>query len=94
MAKQTIGLVVFYCFDNDLTFKKELSKINRKVVNSGDMFSLKDSAHMLEKLLDTSGNYLGLAPNYDINAIEKLLNIRQFDKNKLVKINTIKLARA
>ena len=29
-------------------FKKELSKINRKVVNSGDMFSLKDSAHMLE----------------------------------------------
>ena len=58
------------------------------------MFSLKDSAYVLENLLDTSGNYLGLAPNYDINAIEKLLNIRQFDKNKLVKINTIKLARA
>ena len=75
-------------------FKKELSKINRKVVNSGYMFSLKDSAYVLENLLDTSGNYLGLAPNYDINAIEKLLNIRQFDKNKLVKINTIKLARA
>ena len=75
-------------------FKKELSKINRKVVNSGDMFSLKDSAHMLEKLLDTSGNYLGLAPSYDINAIEKLLNTSQFDKNKLVKINAIKLAKA
>ncbi len=75
-------------------FKKELSKINRKVVNSGDMFSLKDSAHMLEKLLDTSGNYLGLAPSYDINAIEKLLNTNQFDKNKLVKINAIKLAKA
>ena len=75
-------------------FKKELSKINRKVVNSGDMFSLKDSAHMLEKLLDTSGNYLGLAPSYDINAIKKLLNTRQFDKNKLVKINAIKLAKA
>ena len=75
-------------------FKKELSKINRKVVNSGDMFSLKDSAHMLEKLLDTSGNYLGLAPSYDINAIEKLLNTSQFDKNRLVKINTIKLAKA
>ena len=75
-------------------FKKELSKINSKVVNSGDMFSLKDSAHMLEKLLDTSGNYLGLAPSYDINAIEKLLNTSQFDKNKLVKINTIKLAKA
>ena len=75
-------------------FKKELSKINRKVVNSGDMFSLKDSAHMLEKLLDTSGNYLGLAPSYDINAIEKLLNTSQFDKNKLVKINAIKLVKA
>ena len=75
-------------------FKKELSKINRKVVNSGDMFSLKDSAHMLEKLLDTSGNYFGLAPSYDINAIEKLLNTSQFDKNKLVKINAIKLAKA
>ena len=75
-------------------FKKELSKINRKVVNSGDMFSLKNSAHMLEKLLDTSGNYLGLAPSYDINAIEKLLNTSQFDKNKLVKINAIKLAKA
>ena len=75
-------------------FKKELSKINRKVVNSGDMFSLKDSAHMLEKLLDTSVNYLGLAPSYDINAIEKLLNTSQFDKNKLVKINAIKLAKA
>ena len=75
-------------------FKKELSKINRKVVNSGDMFSLKDSAHMLEKLLDTSGNYLGLAPSYDINAIEKLLNTSQFDKNRLVKINAIKLAKA
>ena len=75
-------------------FKKELSKINRKVVNSGDMFSLKDSAHMLEKLLDTSGNYLGLAPSYDINAIEKLLNTSQSDKNKLVKINAIKLAKA
>ena len=75
-------------------FKKELSKINRKVVNSGDMFSLKDSAHMLEKLLDISGNYLGLAPSYDINAIEKLLNTSQFDKNKLVKINAIKLAKA
>ena len=75
-------------------FKKELSKINRKVVNSGDMFSLKDSAHMLEKLLDTSGNYLGLAPNYDINAIEKLINTSQFDKNKLVKINAIKLVKA
>ena len=75
-------------------FKKELSKINRKVVNSGDMFSLKDSAHILEKLLDTSGNYLGLAPSYDINAIEKLLNTSQFDKNKLVKINAIKLAKA
>ena len=75
-------------------FKKELSKINRKVVNSGDMFSLKDSAHMLEKLLDTSGNYLGVAPSYDINAIEKLLNTSQFDKNKLVKINAIKLAKA
>ncbi len=75
-------------------FKKELSKINRKVVNSEYMFSLKDSAYVLENLLNTSGNYLGLAPNYDINAIEKLLNIRQFDKNKLVKINTIKLARA
>ena len=75
-------------------FKKELSKINSKVVNSGDMFSLKDSAHMLEKLLDTSGNYLGLAPSYDINAIEKLLNTSQFDKNKLVKINAIKLAKA
>ena len=75
-------------------FKKELSKINRKVVNSGYMFSLKDSAYVLENLLDTSGNYLGLAPNYDINAIEKLLNIRQFDKNKLVKINAIKLAKA
>ena len=75
-------------------FKKELSKINRKVVNSGYMFSLKDSAYVLENLLDISGNYLGLAPNYDINAIEKLLNIRQFDKNKLVKINTIKLTRA
>ena len=58
------------------------------------MFSLKDSAHMLEKLLDTSGNYLGLAPSYDINAIEKLLNTSQFDKNKLVKINAIKLAKA
>lgn len=75
-------------------FKKELSKINRKVVNSGDMFALKNSAHMLEKLLDTSGNYLGLAPSYDINAIEKLLNTSQFDKNKLVKINAIKLAKA
>ena len=75
-------------------FKKELSKINRKVVNSGDMFSLKDSAHMLEKLLDTSVNYLGLAPSYDINAIEKLLNTSQFDKNKLVKINAIKLVKA
>ena len=75
-------------------FKKELSKINRKVVNSGDMFSLKDSAHMLEKLLDTSGNYLGLAPSYDINAIEKLLNTSKFDKNKLVKINAIKLVKA
>ena len=75
-------------------FKKELSKINRKVVNSGDMFSFKDSAHMLEKLLDTSVNYLGLAPSYDINAIEKLLNTSQFDKNKLVKINAIKLAKA
>ena len=75
-------------------FKKELSKINRKVVNSGDMFSLKHSAHMLEKLLDTSGNYFGLAPSYDINAIEKLLNTSQFDKNKLVKINAIKLAKA
>ena len=75
-------------------FKKELSKINRKVVNSGDMFSLKNSAHMLEKLLDTSDNYLGLAPSYDINAIEKLLNTSQFDKNKLVKINAIKLAKA
>ena len=75
-------------------FKKELSKINRKVVYSGDMFSLKDSAHMLEKLLDTSGNYFGLAPSYDINAIEKLLNTSQFDKNKLVKINAIKLAKA
>ena len=75
-------------------FKKELSKINRKVVNSGDMFSLKDSAHMLEKLLDTSGNYFGLAPSYDINAIEKLLNTSQFDKNKLVKINAIKLVKA
>ena len=75
-------------------FKKELSKINRKVVNSGYMFSLKDSAYMLEKLLDTSGNYFGLAPNYDINAIEKLINISQFDKNKLVKINAIELAKA
>ena len=75
-------------------FKKELSKINRKVVNSGDMFSLKDSAHMLEKLLDTSVNYLGLAPSYDINAIEKLLNTSKFDKNKLVKINAIKLVKA
>ena len=75
-------------------FKKELSKINRKVVNSGDMFSLKNSAHMLEKLLDTSDNYLGLAPSYDINAIEKLLNTSQFDKNKLVKINAIKLVKA
>ena len=75
-------------------FKKELSKINRKVVKSGYMFSLKDSAYMLEKLLDTSGNYLGLAPNYDINAIEKLINISQFDKNKLVKINAIELAKA
>ena len=75
-------------------FKKELSKINRKVVNSGDMFSLKDSAHMLEKLLDTSVNYLGLAPSYDINAIERLLNTSQFDKNKLVKINAIKLVKA
>ena len=75
-------------------FKKELSKINRKVVNSGYMFSLKDSAYVLENLLDTSGNYLGLAPNYDINAIEKLLNTSQFDKNKLVKINAIKLVKA
>ena len=94
--KSPSGFVNITISPSDLKnlFKKELSKINRKVVNSGDMFSLKDSAHMLEKLLDTSGNYLGLAPSYDINAIEKLLNTSQFDKNKLVKINAIKLAKA
>ena len=94
--KSPSGIVNITINPSDLKnlFKKELSKINRIVVNSGDMFSLKDSALMLVKLLDTSGNYLGLAPSYDINAIEKLLNTSQFDKNRLVKINAIKLAKA